>query len=583
LKFKMKRRRVVWIVSSAVVLLALFAAGGLLVRQRASAAAAVDLAQEPIATAFVGTLSSEASASGQLLPQREAVLSLAVPGRVARVSVDVGDMVRAEDPLVYLESNALARAVRRAEQALAIQEARLAELRKDPSEEDLSAAEVAFASAQAQLDDLLAGPSDADLTEAQAAVASAQAQLNDLLEGASQEALTEARAALASAHVAESATQALLGATADQLLVTRQQLTLAEIDLESARYFYDALANDWQHKDYAPFSPEAEVLQDAQKAFEVALARFNLAAADINESAYRSAQAQVAQAKFALANLTEEKTVQIAGAREQLAVAAANLAALTEEKTVQIAGARAQLKQAEANLAKLTDGPSDEQLTIAEAQVEQARIAVQNARARLEDATLVAPFDGVVTAVHVQAGEQATGRVVEIVDPASLEVVLDVDEVDIGNIAVGQRTAIVLESWPDQELSGEVAAIAPKARAQSEIVTYQVHIKFDTPSASAPASGALSIRTGMTANADLVTERRENVILVPNRAIKADRANGTYSVRKIDGDEVTEVEVTIGLRDSQYTEITGGLQAGDKVSIAEVNEEFAFGPRGRNE
>lgn len=574
MKVKIKRRRVIWIVSSTLVILALLAAGSLLVRQRANAAASASLAQETVATAFVGTLTAEASASGHLLPQQEAVLSLTMGGKVDRVHVDVGDTVRAGDPLVQLENSALARAVRRAEQTLDIQEARLAELRRNPSRENLDAAQAAVASAHAQLDDLLAGPSATDLAEAQAAVASAQAQLDDLLKGASQEALTEAYAALASAQAAASATQALLGATADQLLVARQQLTLAEIDLESAKYFYNALANDWQHKDYAPFSPEAKVLQNAQKAYEVARARYNLAAADINESAYRSAQAQVAQAKAALAALTEEKTVQIASAREQVASAQANLAARTEEKTVQIAGAQAQLRQAEANLARLLDGPSAEQLAIAQAQVEQARIAVQNAKDMLKDATLVAPSDGVVTAVHVEIGEWATGRVIEMVDPTSLEVVLDVDQVDIGRIAIGQRTTITLETWPDQALSGEVTAIAPKARAQSQIVTYQVHVKLGTPD-----TGTLPIRAGMTANADLITGKREDVLLVPNRAITADRTTGSYFVRRIDGDTITEVNVTIGMRDGRYTEITGGLEPGDKVSLAEPTSRFAFGSR----
>jgi HlyD family secretion protein len=557
------------------LLIALISAGGLLFRQRASAAAAVDLAEEPVATAFVGTLAAEASASGRLLPQREAVLAVAMGGQVRTVHVDVGDLVRAGDILIELESDALERAARRAEQALTIQEARLAEILEAPSQEDLAAAEAAVISAKAKLENLMDGPSEKELADAKAAVVSAQAQLDDLLQGASKEALAEAQAALSSAQAAEQAAASLHEATADQLVVARQQLTLSEIDLESARYFYDALANDWQHKDFAPHSPEAKVLRDAQKAYDVALARFNLAASDINDSAYKSAQAQVAQARVALASLTEQKTVQIASAREQLAAAVANLAALTDESTVEIAGARAQLRQAEANLVKLLDGPSDEQVAIAEAQTEQARIAVNNARARLEDAFVAAPFDGVITEIYVDVGEQAAGRAVEIIDTRSLEVVLDVDEVDIGSIAVGQPTTISLESWPDQSLSGKVTAIAPKAREQSEIVTYEVHITFD--------AAALPIRAGMTANANLVTAKREDVVLVSNRAIFADRARGSYSVRKIDGEEITEVNVTIGMRDTRYTEITGGLEAGDKVSIAEVEEEFSFGPGGRNE
>jgi multidrug efflux pump subunit AcrA (membrane-fusion protein) len=76
----------------------------------------------------------------------------------------------------------------------------------------------------------------------------------------------------------------------------------------------------------------------------------------------------------------------------------------------------------------------------------------------------------------------------------------------------------------------------------------------------------------MTADASLLTSRREDVLLVPNRAVQADREAGTYSVTLVEqgpgGEEVTRrVEVTIGLRDDTYTQITGGLEEGDTVRI----------------
>lgn len=334
---------------------------------------------------------------------------------------------------------------------------------------------------------------------------------------------------------------------------------MAAVDLESARYYYDALKNDWQHKDYADYSPEAEKPKDAQTAYNVALARYNLSVAGINDSALRSAQAQVAQAEANLAALTKEKTVEIASAREQVALAQTNLAALTEDKTAQIASARAQLAQAEANLANLLEGSSPERLQIAEAQVAQARIQLADAQARLGRSTLVAPFDGVIIAVHVEVGELASGLAVEMVDPSSLEVVLDVDEVDIGDIAVGQQTIITLETWPGQPIEGQVVAIAPKAKTQSEIVAYQVHVHLD--------AGELPLRTGMTASGDLITSRREDVLLVANRAITADRQAGTYHVYRIEGETVEKVEIAVGLRDNRYTEITSGLQEGDELVL----------------
>jgi HlyD family secretion protein len=103
---------------------------------------------------------------------------------------------------------------------------------------------------------------------------------------------------------------------------------------------------------------------------------------------------------------------------------------------------------------------------------------------------LVAPFAGTVTAVHVAVGEYATGLAVELVDTDSLRVVLDVDEVDIGTIRVGQPTIISLETWPQYDLPGEVVSIAPKAKSVGGIVAYEVQLSFDPRE--------LPVLTGMT-------------------------------------------------------------------------------------
>jgi len=569
LKKKNKNKRIVWVAISAIAIAAIVLGGGWLVRQRVRADEDLDPGQ--IVTAFVGTLSAEASASGQLLPQQEAKLAFSTTGRVEQVLVDVGDQVQAGDVLIRLESDALERAVRTAEQNLAIQQANLAALLDGASQEELDAAQAAVQSAQTQLDDLLAGPSDQDLAAAQAAVVSAQAQLDDLLAGPSEQDLQRARAALASALAAEQVEAKRYAALDAQLVVARQQLDLAAVNLENSKYFYDALANDWQHKEYADFSPEADVYKDAQTAYQIALARYNLNVAGINDSTYRSAQAQVAQAKASLAALTEDKTVEIAGARQQLAQARASLVTLTEDKTTQIASARQQLAQAEANLVNLLEGASEEKIAIAQAQVEQARIALANAEARLADTALVAPFDGAVTAVNVEVGEWATGQVVELVDTSSLEVVLDVDEIDIGSIAVGQEAIVTLETWPDQDLSGKVVSIAPSGNTTAEIVTYQVHITLN--------AGDLPVRTGMTANADLITAEQEDVLLVANRAISVDRDIGQYYVHRVQGETVTKVPISVGTRDRNYTQVTSGLEQGDKLVIGyDEQNGLPFGP-----
>jgi HlyD family secretion protein len=231
------------------------------------------------------------------------------------------------------------------------------------------------------------------------------------------------------------------------------------------------------------------------------------------------------------------------------------------------------LAQAEASLINVTEGASDETIAVARAQVEQARIQLADAQERLDEATLRAPFDGVVTGVHVEVGESASGQAVELIDVESLHVVLDVDEADIQSIYSGQPATVTLETWPDRELEGEVKKIAPRAQTRSGIVTYEVHVQLNAED--------LAVRAGMTADADLVTASQEDALLVANEAITADRTQGVYYVyRRLSsgaGQDVEKVEITVGLRNKDYTEVTSGLREGDELVVDYVQEAIAFG------
>ena len=246
-----------------------------------------------------------------------------------------------------------------------------------------------------------------------------------------------------------------------------------------------------------------------------------------------------------------------------------------------ITAAEASVASAEAVLDRLQRGASDYQITQAEVAVKQARISLQQAENALNEATLTAPFAGVVTAVHVNVGEMANGVLVEMVDSSSLEVVLAVDEVDIGDLYVGQPAVITLETWPNEEINGQVTAIAPKANnGTSALVTYDVFLGLGATD--------LPILVGMTADASLETVNASDVLLVPNAAVNVDRTNGQYSVNLVtvdgDGNEVfTETAVSVGLHDNQYTQIVDGLNEGDRLLIGEMPPVQQFGPGSGNE
>ncbi|MEJ2753030.1 MAG: efflux RND transporter periplasmic adaptor subunit [Chloroflexota bacterium] len=234
----------------------------------------------------------------------------------------------------------------------------------------------------------------------------------------------------------------------------------------------------------------------------------------------------------------------------------------------QIRAAESSLAKAKADLADLTKGASPQEITIAEAELEQARIDLLSADEALADSVIVAPFDGLVTDVLVSVGERAAGNVVDLVS-GQFKAVLQVDELDIGALSVGQPAVISFEAWPDAALSGEIYSIAPSSSGDAEgIVKYDVTLRFEP--------GDLPILVGMTADAQLITDQKQDVLLVPNAAVTADRQAGTYSVNLVVGDQdgrplVEEREVEIGLKDKNFTEILSGLSAGDIVQIGELS------------
>lgn len=524
---KSQRNRT-WIIIAVVVVVFL----GLIAIRRyrlsqagTSTSAASNSGSTETAQAFIGNLAASASASGRIVAKRSARLAFALPGLVAEVMVRVGDQVAAGQELAFLNTADLLLNVAAAEQAVAIQEANLARLQAPARPSQIAAAEAALASAQANLDTLQNGPTPEQIAAAQAAVRAA----NSNVVGASSNANS----------VRDSITQAdILAAEANLVTMRAQQW--------SAQVAYDRDVQTAAREGRQVQTQLANELQSANDALAVAQAAYDALLAGPNENAVNAAQASVSAA---------------AANRD---AAQSNLDLLLNGATAsQIAAAEAAVAQAQAALNELQNGPSAEQIAITQAQVEQARLTLGAAQDILKQATLQAPFAGVVTSINIAPGELATGVVVELVDTTSFEVILEVNEADVGALAVAQPAVITLEAWPDDEIESQITAIAPQATtgptALAGPVTYQVHVGLGTTE--------LPVRLGMTANANLITANRENVLLVPNRAVRANRTQGTYSVYVMKDGVALETAVTIGLRDSAYTQITGGLFEGDEVVL----------------
>jgi HlyD family secretion protein len=197
--------------------------------------------------------------------------------------------------------------------------------------------------------------------------------------------------------------------------------------------------------------------------------------------------------------------------------------------------------------------------------VEQASVSLDQARAQLNDAVLGAPFAGTILAVNVSQGEWATPGTPAIVLAATETLVLEVnvDELDVALLAEGQPSYLRFDALKDQEAGGTVRSIAPSSTNVSGAVAYGVEVGFER--------GQLPIRLGMTADVEIVIARVGDALLVPNRAIEADRAAGRYYVTRQNalGSE-ERIEVRIGLRDGDHTQIVEGLSEGDRLVLPTV-------------
>ncbi|GAB4509266.1 MAG: hypothetical protein OHK0046_03960 [Anaerolineae bacterium] len=149
----------------------------------------------------------------------------------------------------------------------------------------------------------------------------------------------------------------------------------------------------------------------------------------------------------------------------------------------QLPAAEANLKFAQAALDDLNVGAHEDELTIALSQVRQAELQLEQARTTLESATLRAPFDGVITQVAITQGQTvgANTIVMTLADPDPLHLMVDVDELDILQLQVGQSVEIELEALDGHVIPGTVTRIAPAAEITSSGTVYRVQVDINLP------------------------------------------------------------------------------------------------------
>ena len=227
--------------------------------------------------------------------------------------------------------------------------------------------------------------------------------------------------------------------------------------------------------------------------------------------------------------------------------------------------------------------------------VEKSGIPIHQSAANFEGSTVVAPMDGVVLTKNVEIGETVTSGVssfnagtvlFSVADVSSMIVKAGVNEVDIGKIRVGMPVKVTLDAYPKVAFNGKIDRIAPAVRVDDKVRVFDVEVRLD-------AQGR-ELRSGMTANIEVVGERKEKVLTVPvesvfkrddkeivyvKKVIDPKAATEKKEEKKLEGEAARQAEkdawkkffdqrvITTGLADNARVEILKGLKAGEEVAL----------------
>ena len=333
---------------------------------------------------------------------------------------------------------------------------------------------------------------------------------------------------------------------------------------------------------------EGELLAELDKKVEqrnLALAESNLLTAEANLELLRLKYAADLKTSESEAAASREDEKQKAAELRRMEKLSGELITESELGTVRLASrlAEERAKQAETAFTLIRNRKdADEKLTLAD--VQKARVSVEDARERLADTEIRAPVTGILLKKLVEEGQivasgisATTGgtSIAIVANVSKLMVEANIDETDISKVKVGQPVEISLSSGSKERFKGRVDLILPRGEIDSNVIVFKARIGIEGDIFG-------RVYAGMTASVDVRVGERKKSLLVPSEAIKMDAGKTVVHVPAgAEGDAHTVVAVKVGLDNGIKAEILDGLQEGTEVLITKPIDDPKNGGRPR--
>ena len=209
-------------------------------------------------------------------------------------------------------------------------------------------------------------------------------------------------------------------------------------------------------------------------------------------------------------------------------------------------------------------------------------VQYQNVLSYIADPRLIAPADGVISEIAISddaktaaaSDDSGTTTALTLLTGGAVKMVVDVDELDINAVSLGQSVSVTLDAFASEAFDATVTHISKIGSTSGSITTYPVEISLDYDS---------RLFEGMSGSAVILADSVENVLLIPIDAIYEDSTGVYVYVLSEDGESTERVDIATGLSDGTYAEVTSGLQEGDVLQYPDNSFAEAFAEMGFSE
>lgn len=514
------------------------------------------------AAASVKTITQEVSVTGSVTPTEKIDLAFEKGGKISEVSASVGDKVIKGQALVALNNSDIKAQLAQGIAALEAQQAQLNQLKRGTRPEQIQISTTKVASAQKAADDAQANLDNVK-QKADVDLANIYDKVKDVIADSYNKADAAVNTTIADLFSNTGGNPALTFAVNDPQIKIKCEAERLEagnaVLTIKAQVAGLPTSQSGLDKSLRDANSQLAIIQNFLKTLTSAVnssTGLSSTTLDTYKTDVNTASSSITTAVTNINNQEQSIAAQIALNKSNITTAQTSLNAANNA-----------LLAAQDQLALDQAGSTPEQIAAQAAQVKSAQANVQNIQSQLEKTTLTSPINGIVTKQDAKVGEivAMNAPLVSLISEANFQIEANVTEADIAKVKIDDSATVTLDAYGnDIVFEAKVIAIDPAETVIQGVATYKVTLEFTKEDDQ--------IKSGMTANIDILTAKKENAIAIPQRAVIT-KDSQKYVLIDTGAANPEERRIETGIRGSDGNiEVTSGLSGEERVIISGVKQ-----------